>query len=83
MPGLVQERLVVVQAALGARDQMDDVRRIGGDDARARGLLRPVVEVEPDPGRALDVETECCERRDADRDGLLLGVRLVERRQTA
>ena len=62
MPGLVQERLVVVEAALGARDQMDDVRRIGGDDARARGLLRPVVEVEPDPGRALDVEAQCCQR---------------------
>ena len=46
--GLVQERLVVGQATLGARDQMHDARRIGCDHARARVLLRAVVEVEPD-----------------------------------
>ena len=48
VPGLVQEGLVVVEAALGPRDQVDDRRRVGGDHARARALLRPVVEVEPD-----------------------------------
>ena len=36
VPGLVQERLVVVQAALRARDQMHDLRRIARDHARTR-----------------------------------------------
>ena len=45
---LVQECLVVVQPSLGPGDQVDDVRRVGRDDAGARGLLRPVVEVELD-----------------------------------
>ncbi len=46
--GLVEERLVVVQAALRAGDQVDDLRRVGGDHAGPRRLLRPVVEVELD-----------------------------------
>ena len=58
VPGLVQERLVVVQAALRARDQVDDLRRIRRDHARARRLLRPVVEVEPDVLVVLHVEAE-------------------------
>ena len=36
VPGLVQERLVVVEAALSARDQVDDVRRVRGDHAGTR-----------------------------------------------
>ena len=48
VPRLVQERLVVVQPALRARDQVDDVGRVRGDDAGPRRFLRSVVEVEPD-----------------------------------
>ena len=58
VPCLVQERLVVVEAALGARDQVDDLRRVGRDHAGARRLLRPVVEVEPDVRLGLEVEPE-------------------------
>ena len=58
---LVEEGLVVVQAPLGARDQMDDVRRVGGDHTGARRLLRPIVEVELDPRVAGQVEAEACE----------------------
>ena len=36
VPGFVHERLVVVEASLRPRDQMDDLRRIGRDHARAR-----------------------------------------------
>ena len=62
MAGLVQERLVVVQAALRPRDQMDDVRRVARDHAGARRLLRPVVEVELDVRRRRKVEAELRQR---------------------
>ena len=81
--GFVQEGLVVVEAALGARDQVDDVRRVGSDHACARRLLRAVVQIEPDPGSALDVEPERAERGDADLDRALLRVRLLERGEPA
>ena len=68
--GLVQERLVVVQPSLRARDQVDDARRVGRDHAGPRRLLRPVVEVELDVRLRLEVEAEAPERVHADRDGL-------------
>ena len=58
VPGLVQERLVVVQPALRPRDQVDDGRRIGGDHARARRLLRTVVEVRLDVRVGREVEAD-------------------------
>ena len=64
--GLVQERLVVVQPALRARDQVDDLRRVGRDHAGARRLLRPVVEVELDVRLLLEIEAELRERVHAD-----------------
>ena len=56
--GLVEERLVVVEAALGARDEVDDARRVGRDHAGARRLLWPVLEVGADPVLGLEVEAE-------------------------
>ena len=55
---LVHERLVVGEAALRARDQVDDLRRVGRDHARARVLLRPVLEVEADVRDRRQVEAE-------------------------
>src|ERR671910_1672006 len=80
---LVQERLVVVQPALRARDQVDDLRRVGRDHARARRFLRPVVEVEPDPGDRCHVQAERLQRRHADLDRALLRVGALERRKPA
>ena len=80
--GLVQERAVVVEPALGTRDQVDDARRIRGDDARARRLLRPVVEIELDALLVLDREPDrmksCC----AHRNTPLLRVRVREWRES-
>ena len=81
VPRFVQERLVVVQPALRARDQVDDVRRVGRDHAGARRLLRPVVEIEPDPGHLVHVQADRLQRRHADLDRALLRVRLLERRE--
>jgi hypothetical protein len=83
VPGLVQECLVVVQPALRAGDQVDDLGWVGCDHARARRLLRAVLEVEPDVAVGLDVEAEPRQRRQAHGDGLLARVDRVERRQAA
>jgi hypothetical protein len=77
--GLVQEGLVVVEAALGPRDQVHDARRIRRDHAGARRLLRPVVEVEADIRVVLEVEAEALDRVHADLDGAFLRVRRLER----
>ena len=58
MPRLVQERLIVVETALGARDQMDDLRRVARDHTCARRLLRTVVEIELDVRLRHQVEAE-------------------------
>jgi len=81
VPSLVEERLVVVQPALRARDQVDDARRVGGDHAGARRLLRPVLEIGPDAPLGLEVEAERCERRETDGHAPLLRVRRLERRK--
>jgi hypothetical protein len=81
--GLVQERLVVVEAALGARDQVDDARGIGCDHTGAWRLLRAVVQVEADARHLVQVEPDRRQRGDADLDGALLRVRLLERREPA
>ena len=81
--GLVQERLVVVQPALRARDQVDDRRRVGRDHAGPRRLLRPVVEVGPDVRVAGEVEAELLQRLEADVGRALLRVRRLERREPA
>ena len=81
VPGLVQERLVVVEPTLRPRDQVDDPGRVGRDHARPGRLLRPVVEVEPDAGDVLDVEAEPLERLDAHRHAAILRVRALERRE--
>ena len=73
--GLVQERLVVVQPTLRARDQVDDLRRIGRDHAGARRLLRPVVEVGPDVRVGGEVEAERLQRLEADVGRALLACR--------
>ena len=83
VPGLVQEGLVVVEAALGAGDQVDDARRVGGDHAGARRLLRPVVEVEADVRLVREVEAEVGQRREADLGRALLRVGRLERREPA
>ena len=83
VPGLVQEGLVVVEAALRARDQVDDLRRVGRDHAGPRRLLRAVVEVELDVRLRLEVEAEPRERVHADLDRLLLRVDALERREPA
>ena len=72
--GLVQKRLVVGEAALGASDQVDDAGGVGGDDARPGVLLRAIVEVEPDPLVGGKVEAELRERRQADGHRSLLRV---------
>ena len=77
--GLVQERLVVGEAALGAGDQVDDAGRVGGDDARPGVLLRAIVEVEPDALVGGKVEAELRERRQADGHRPLLRVRAGQR----
>ena len=79
MTRLVEERLVVREASLRARDQVHDVRRIGRDDAGARILLRPVLGVEPDVRDRRHVEPERQRRGQADVDGALLRVRRLER----
>ena len=83
MTCLVEERLVVVEAALGARDQVHDARRVGGDDARARRLLRAILEIGADPLLRVEIEAERAERREADLDASLLRVRGLERREPA
>ena len=80
MAGLVQEGLVVVEAALGAGDQMDDGGRVGRDHARARALLRPVVEVEPDALVRGQVEADAGERVQADGHAPILRVEVGEGR---
>ena len=80
---LVQERLVVVQASLGARDQMHDGRRVARDHAGPRRLLRPVVEIEPDVRLRGQVEAQRLERLQADLRRALLRVGRLERRQPA
>jgi hypothetical protein len=79
--GLVQEGLVVVEPALGACDQVDDVRRVRGDHAGARRLLRAVLDVEVDLRVVREVEAQLRQRVEADVNGLVLRVRLRERRQ--
>src|SRR5206468_12429501 len=81
--GLVQEGLVIVEPALGARDQVHDGRRIRRNHAGARRLLRPVVEIEADVRLVLEVEAELLDRVHADLDGTILRVRRFERRETA
>src|SRR5438105_4851025 len=80
---LVQERLVVVQPALRARDQVHDARWIACDHARARRLLRTVVEVEVDVRRGAQVEAELFERADADLGRAFLRVCRLEGREPA
>ena len=81
--GLVHERLVVGEAALRTRNEMHDLRRVGGDDARARILLRPVLEIEPDVRDRIHVEAERLDARETHVDGALLRVRRLERREAA
>ena len=71
--GLVEEGLVVGEATLRARDQVDDLRRVGGDHAGPRALLRPVLEVEADVRDRLELEPERAHRLEADLDGALTG----------
>ena len=78
MARFVEERLVVVQPALRARDQVHHLRRIGGDDARARSLLRAIVEVEPDR-RLRQVETEPGNCRETNLGRAILRVGRLER----
>ncbi|TMK56543.1 MAG: hypothetical protein E6G60_18085 [Actinobacteria bacterium] len=80
--GLVQERLVIVQASLCAGDQVDDLRRVGGDHAGPRGLLRPVVQVEAN-GRLGHVEPERGHRLETDFRRAFLRVDRLERREPA
>ena len=56
--GFVEKGLIVVEPTLRAGDEVDHVRRIGRDHARARRLLRPVVEVETDVAVCGEVEAE-------------------------
>ena len=83
VPRLVEEGLVVVEAALRSGDQVHDLRRVRGDDAGARRLLRAVVEVELDARLVREVEAEVRERVHAHLDGAILRVRALERRQPA
>src|SRR6266487_3813106 len=71
------------QPAWRARDQVDDLRRVGGDHAGARRFLRPVVEIELDVRLRLEVEAETRKRVHANRDRALPGVDALERRQPA
>ena len=80
---LVQEGLVVVDPSHRAGDEVDDPRRIRGDHAGARRLLRAVVEVGADPGLVGEVEPDRAERRLAHGHGALPGVRPRERRETS
>ena len=79
MPRFMEERLVVVQAALGAGDQVDDRWRIRRDHAGTRVLLGPVVEVELDPRVGGEVESESGQRLETDRHGAFTRVQLRER----
>src|SRR5439155_6831552 len=79
--GLVQEGLVVVQAALSTRDEVDDRGRVRGDHARARRLLRPVLEVEPDATLLVELEPQPAEGLEADRYRAFLRVGGLERRE--
>ena len=81
--GLVQERLVVVQPALRARDQVDDLRRVTRDHAGARRLLGPVVEIELDVRRSRKIEAELGQRRQRDLGSTILRVGRLERREPA
>ena len=83
MARLVEKRLVVVDAALRAGDQVHDARRVGGDDAGARRLLRPVLEIGADTGLGGEIEAEVLEGGEADGDAPLLRVHRLERRQPA
>ncbi len=83
MARLVQERLVVVQPALRAGDEMHDLRRVARDHARAGRLLRAILEVEPDVRLRLEVEAERGQRREADVRRAVLRVGRLERRQPA
>ena len=76
---LVQEVLVVLESALGARDQVHDRRGVGGDDARSRRLLRAVLEVGADVPVLLEVAAERAKRLDADPGGTLLRVDVGQR----
>ena len=79
MPRFVEERLIVVQAALGTGDQVHDRRRIGRDHAGTWVLLGPVVEVELDPRVGGEVESEPGQRLETDRNGAFTRVQLRER----
>src|SRR5262249_9307307 len=81
--GLVQERLVVVQAALRPRDQVDDARRVARDHARARRLLGTVVEIELDVRLRREIEAELGQRGEAYLGRALLRVGRLERREPA
>ena len=83
VPGLVEKRLVVGEAALGARDQVDDVGRIRGDHAGARILLRAIFEIEPDVRDRLQLEAQRANGLDADLDGTILRICRLERRQAS
>ena len=80
---LVEERLVVGETTLRARDQVHDLRRVRRDHTGARILLRPVFGVESDVRDRRHVEPECERRRQGDLDGALLRVRRLERREPA
>jgi hypothetical protein len=81
--GLVHESLVVGKPALRARDQVHDVGRIRCDHARARILLRPVLEVEANVGNRGHIEAERLDGRHAHVDRALLRICRLERRQPA
>ncbi len=81
MPRFVEERLVVGEAALRARDEVHDLRGVGGDHAGARALLRPVFEVQADVGDRVDLEPELANRLDAHLDRPVLRVGRLEGRQ--
>src|SRR5919204_5044343 len=83
VPRLVEEGLVVVQPTLRPRDQVHDLRRVGGDHAGARRLLRPVVEVEADVRVVGHPEAEPLQGLEADLDRALLRVGRVEWRHAA
>ena len=81
VPGLMEERLIVGEPALRARDQVDDLRRVGRDHASARVLLWPILEVEPAVRDRPEIEAQRANRLDTHLDGAVLGVRRLERRE--
>jgi hypothetical protein len=83
VPRLVQEPLVIVEATLGARDQVHDLRRVRGDHAGTRVFLRAIVEVEADTSIGREIEAESGECLETHGHCALLRVHVRERRQPA